>query len=486
MRRVLIRRAGTVFLAFVMMVSFMPMCGEAFVFAAGGDKAYVEKVVELPDSEVKANKEAALAQVKEELGVIEGDEVEFSMAEATGETAGEAKAAEPAVETAPASHPITVADKWVSMTDPYKTKAGLVAANSDPKSEDTPSFEAQEVPGAVYVSAPDELGNVEVQGTDISGTGYRYEEILIGDEAGDPYSAYMVAELNGEEQYGFSKTVDMKQFTVGYHSVYVIVSDDSDSWYLDAKYVPTLIYGSVPNQLSNYYTGIHNFTAGYSDSRYYEAGSGEYLDVFMDFKKKSQSNWSEDVYLLEDSYTGARVTGLSANTTYQSRMMYGKFFTYNGENFLFTGRQNGYVSEVKEFKTAYTKPKVKSIKISKAKHIVHKYRVHYANRYYYRVYRNGTRKLIKVVPLYHTYKYHYTRFKVTVKFRKKQGVAGIGIRTIHGLNVWKNGDKKKYAQTFTCSGNKKGKKISVSVQSARSKVYGGLSGKYKKKVRVKR
>ena len=71
-----------------------------------------------------------------------------------------------------------------------------------------------------------------------------------------------------------------------------------------------------------------------------------------------------------------------------------------------------------------------------------------------------------------------------MKFKKKQGVAGVCIRTIHGLYAWKNGDKKSYSQTFTVRGKKKGKKVSVSVQSYRSKTYGGYSGKYKKKVRV--
>ena len=47
------------------------------------------------------------------------------------------------------------------------------------------------------------------------------------------------------------------------------------------------------------------------------------------------------------------------------------------------------------------------------------------------------------------------------------------------------GNKKTYATNFTLSGKKKGKKISVSVYSYMSPVYGGLSGKVLKNVKVK-
>ena len=72
--------------------------------------------------------------------------------------------------------------------------------------------------------------------------------------------------------------------------------------------------------------------------------------------------------------------------------------------------------------------------------------------------RTGYSRLISITPLYHRYKKTYTKFKVTVKFKKKQGIAGVYIGTLHGLYAYKKGNKKKYSQTFTCTGKKKGKK----------------------------
>ena len=74
--------------------------------------------------------------------------------------------------------------------------------------------------------------------------------------------------------------------------------------------------------------------------------------------------------------------------------------------------------------------------------------------------------------------------RVTVTFKKKQGIAGVYIGA-KGLSALKRGNKKKYIATFVVSGNKRGKRTVVSVRSYRSSMYGGYSGTLKKRMKIK-
>ncbi len=495
------RRTGrsviAILLTVMISVTFMPMFDGTALAAnpgggqeASGDYDITQEVVKLSEDEFKANKEEAIAKVKEECGVIDEDEITI------GAPAFDAQEAEPG-EEAEDGQAASLEEKAALAETAKEAPAFMETDLKQLPAPESGTFKAQsegedtiigQEDGIVSVSDPDVNNWVTIVGSDLSATeykDYRYQAVYVGDDVGDLDSAELVVGLNDAQRLSFTTTIDMKNFSVGFHTIYVVVASDEDAGYFTLPYVPTFIYQKLPNRLSNYYTGIHYFTCSYSDSNYYEVGPGEYLDVYMDYKGGSQKNWSDEVYLVEDSYTNYKKAGLKANTAYRVRLMLGKRFTYNGEDFLFTGRQTGFASDSQKILTAYNKPKVKSIKASRVKTIVHKYKVHYANRYYYRVNRRtGYRRLIKVVPLYHTYRYYYTRYRITVKFKKKQKVAGICIRTIQGLYAWKLGDKTKYAQTFKVSGKKKGKRVAVNVQSFRSKVYGGYSKKYRKKVKL--
>jgi hypothetical protein len=206
------------------------------------------------------------------------------------------------------------------------------------------------------------------------------------------------------------------------------------------------------------------------------------------FYKNGKKAWTAMNYgpVSESSSSMSKKSGFKANSTVQVRLTYGKKFTYNDKTYLFTGRLTNQYSSTVKVKTAYSKPKIKSIKITKGKLKVQRWKVLYAYRYRYRVNRStGYRRLISVTPLYHRYKKYYTRFKVTVRFRKKQGIAGVYIGTLHNLYAYKKGNKKVYAQTFTCTGKKRGKKVIVKVKNWRSSIYGGYSKYYKKRVKVR-
>ena len=457
-------------------VTFMPVMGGA-VYADDGGVTYVKEDVALPAAQVEANKAKAKAKLDAQMGVAgakAGEPAAASDAAALN-TTGAAAARQAAAEAKP-----------IAVYDPEKFPITCRAPASVQKEVGlSEEGEPQVFPGEITITGPDSNGEILVTGSDISATGLRYMGITISDDVDSFETSEDVMELTGEDQTVFRKTIDMTEYSIGLHSIYVVYTDGTNSGYLESDYIPTPVLIKARNQLSNYFTGISYFDYRYpgGDYEYYDSGEA---DVFMDYRKSSAKEWCEDVYLLPDLDTNYTISKLPANTAYKVRMMYGKAITYDGMDLAVTGRLNGMTSNPQTIKTAYKKPAVKSIKITNGKVKVKKWKVHYANRYYYRVNRRtGARKLIKVKKLYRVYKSAYTKFKVTVNFKKKQGVAGVYITTIHGLYALKNGDKKSYSQTFTVPGKKKGKKVKVMVQSYRSKTYGGYSGTYSKKVKVK-
>ncbi len=453
----MLRKTSVVLFAMVLALELMPL--NAFTAYAADDEI-VEKVVELSKEEQEENKAKAIAELEDELGIVDEDEVGFELN------------AEEEENEALKSQPFKDSD----------IKTAPIASENSPNDLTLNGYD-EETGQLIYVSEPNDSGYVSILSKDISDTGYTYQNIYIGD---DPTyisglsDLTLIGTFSGSDQYSFSKTLDMKQFDVGYHTIYVSVSDGTETRYASVKFVPTYIYESVSNSLDNYYTYIKKFTYKYTGSTYY-SNSGEYLSMYMDYRKKG-GEWSSYVFRMDSSNTTYQEGGLKPNTTYQVRQMLGKTFEYDGETYTFTGRQTGNASPAKTIKTAYKKPKVSKIKISKVKQWCHKYRVQYAWRIWYN---KRTGVIVKRKALYHTYRYWYTRFKVTVKFKKKQGVSGIRIDTIRGLGVWKNGNKKSYSQTFRVNGKKKGKMVTVKVKSCRNKTYGGWSKYLKKKVRCR-
>ena len=441
-------RVMALILIAVMAIVYMPVLTDPTVHAAS-DKESVEEVTEkLPEKEVSGNKAKALADLKDELGI----EDESNDTEETKDV--EVLSASEADQTAPRQ------SKRLLLTKGKKLAA-------------TAKF------GWFTVSGPNKSGYITISGKALP-SGYTYVGIYVSDEHHDVrVDGDLEVSLSGSA--AFTKKLNMKNFKVGYHTIYVVMSQGENSYYDYVNYVPTYIYKRASNSLKWYYTGKRYFKCYYGGSTYYSY-SGEYLDVFMDYRK-GRGKWSKKVYgpISTSSYTVSKKTGLKAGSTYYARMMYGKKFSYNGQNYVITGRQKGYASRAKKIKTAFKVPKIKKIKITGARTIVHKYRVHYANRIRYI---KSTGRIISVTPLYHTYRYYYTKYKVNVYLKKKMGIAGVQIKTKAGT-VQKNGNKRKYVARYSVSGKKKGKRIIVSVRCFRSKTYGGFSRWKKKRVKIR-
>ena len=444
-------RVMALILITVMVVVYMPVLTDPTAHAAS-DKESVEEVTEkLPEKEVSGNKAKALADLKDELGIEdESDDTE------------ETKDVE-VISASEADQEASRQSKRILLTRGKK----LAATGKNY--------------GWITVSGPNKSGYVTVSAPSTNDPEFTYEGIYISDEhpSVDPGITKVVS-LSGSG--AFSRKLNMKNYKVVFHTIYVRICQNGTPFeddYVDC--VPTYIYKRASNSLSWYNTGKTNFKCYYGGSTYYSY-SGQYLDVFMDYRKAG-GKWSKKVYgpISTSSYTVSKKTGLKSKSTYYVRMMYGKKFDYNGVNYVITGRQKGYASAAKKIKTAYKKPLIKKIKIKGTKTIVHKYRVHYANRIRYV---RSTGRIISVTPLYHTYKYYYTKYKVVVYMKKKMSIAGVQIKT-KGGTVQKSGSKKKYVAKYRVSGKKKGKKIKVSVRCFRSKTYGGFSGWKSKKVKAK-
>ena len=448
------RRVLALALILVMAVTYMPFLSEPSAYAEAEEEVS-EKVVELPDAEQKANKAKAVAEVEDKLGIAEEPEAE---------------------EEEPAEM------KAVMDVDPDKLESakGSMVLNSDSKGL---KLNAGEL---LSVSKPSSTGIVRVTGVELNPQ-YVYTGIWIGNDHPDfDDSATKILDLYGTS---FNETVDMKDYAIGYHTIYVTIDDTTtaaETDYVDyVTYVPTYIYKKISNSVNWYQTGkkyVACYYGGDYSSTYY-SHSGEYLDVLIDYKKVGAKKWSSKVYgpIGTSSYSLKKKTGLKPNTKYYVRMMLGKKCSYNGKTVWITGRLVSKASKKVKVVTAYSKPRIKKITITNGKKIVHKYRVHYANRIRYV---KSTGRIISITPLYRTYRYYYTRYKVNVYFKKKQSIAGIQIKT-GGGTVQKNGNKKKYSAKYTVSGKKKGKKIAVKVRCFRSKKYLGFSSWVKKKVKVR-
>ena len=278
---------------------------------------------------------------------------------------------------------------------------------------------------------------------------------------------------------------DFKQFDIGYHTFvlrFKYNGEEVDGIYY-WPYRERPIYNETPSiQYADFTTG-KNYIKYYNRGNYYSEDSS--IGVTVEYKKGSGS-WKKGPGPVGAYYTKKK-TGLKAASTYSVRARYSTKATYAFDDKTYTFY--GPVSKTLKIKTAYKKPKVKKIKISKVKTICHKYRYYtgYIRQRWLVNKRTGQRiRLLSSKRIYRTVRNYYTKYKVTVLFRKKQGVAGIQLKTSPGATVWLGGDKKKYSKSFTVSGKKKGKRLKISIKSRRSKKYDSWSGTYKKKTRIKK
>ncbi|MBQ3281378.1 MAG: hypothetical protein IJH41_03115 [Eubacterium sp.] len=274
--------------------------------------------------------------------------------------------------------------------------------------------------------------------------------------------------IDGLTQIGGS--FDMKDFQVGYHTVYFVLNGAYN--YPGWTKVPTDIYKKPSIRLKDFYTGYNYFN--YSDN-YNSYDYDENCKIYLDYKKGSGS-WKKKIGYVSTGGSGKK-TGLTPAKKYSFRAYYGieTYYDYDGQQYFFSGP----VSKTVKAKTGYKKTPIKSI-TAKGKQFCKKYRVRkLSKKLYYRYGYAGWGYYRKILG-YKTIRYWYTRVTITVRMKKKPGIAGIYIGQYK-----RGGNKKVYKKKVTFSGKKKGKKLKVGVQSYMSKTYGGWSKSTKKKIKIR-
>ena len=255
----------------------------------------------------------------------------------------------------------------------------------------------------------------------------------------------------------FKETFDTKKYDIGWHSLGAELSDGTMVYF--SKYFPTAIYDKPSLSAGCFQTNAKDLafsTPNHNGSKY-----DYYLQI-----KKGNGDWG-DLYGPFSPNSVRAINNLSPGTTYSFRAIY---FTEVGPKDYFKSKFSNTVTVRTGPKK---KPAVKSIKISKAKV-----------------------KKVWVKPIYNAFGlvvkkgfYAYkTQYKVTVKFKKKPGVAGIYIHASNDtpLFTFVKGNKKTYTATFTTGGKRIGKKMKVSVYTKGNSSYGAYSPVYSKKVKIKK
>ena len=338
-----LKRLCAVFLSVAIAVAFVPVLGGQFSYADNEPGIAAEEAAGdvVPDAEL----------TEEEVEAAGG--VEKAAAELFGE--GEVITEEEAEEIVEAEE-LEEAD----LPEIEASNIGQLKGSEEGEGEDI--NEEEEVPEEVQftfdVSFNKSTGKAVVSG---SITGDEFYELYLDD--------YYVSYIGDTE---FTKTIDMKDYDVGFHIIYATLYNDDDSIIYYTKAVPTYIYGKPSNKLSYYYTGKKYFQY-YANTSYSRDSS---CNIYLDFKKKG-GKWKKGYGPIEP-YATKKKTGLKPGTEYSIRTYYGKVVEFNGEKYFFSGKDTGKVSVVKKVKTAKgKKPPVKKIKISKVKQYSRTLRVNY-------------------------------------------------------------------------------------------------------------
>ncbi len=264
--------------------------------------------------------------------------------------------------------------------------------------------------------------------------------------------------------------------TTGYHTVSLMIAKasnpDEPIDFVGRQFISCNNITAAPNYNGKFYYVYSK----YFDYFPFDFGKNLGGTLYLEYKKSGWKTWKRTGAMKANAIKlymdqGFKISGLSPNKKYKTRIRYGTYVTYStdyagdGKSYFFGGP----VRNTTTIKTGMPKkPKVKSLKVKAVKVKRHKVK-HYG--YYTGVY------------LY-TEKYYTYKVKVTVKLKKKPGAKGLWI---NGKFV--KGNKKKYTVTLpgsTYSSKKpKGKKFTVAISSYKSKSYGGLSPLYKKVKKIK-
>ena len=265
-------------------------------------------------------------------------------------------------------------------------------------------------------------------------------------------------------QHSFKKEIDTKEFDIGYHTLSAKLYNGDIINFPSA--FPTHIYdkAEIKNN-SDFLTVGSNFV---NFTPYYTVES--YDGISLCAQIGNGKKWG-NVYGPFKSYTAQKIskfdnkTKLKPNTKYKIRVFYYKNVKYGGESYSFKGPFSKEIT----FKTGPAKaPAIKSITakcISQKKNKIGNSAYWDANGVFHPSYSGTIWK---------------TKYKVTVKLKKKPGTKGIYI----GDKKVK-GNKTTYTVTITDVGKLKGKKVKFGICSYNDDKVGSYSPTVKKSVKIK-
>ncbi len=259
----------------------------------------------------------------------------------------------------------------------------------------------------------------------------------------------------------FKKTIDTKNFDIGYHELSAELTDGTEIQY--PKVFPTAIYEKPALKITNFETYPKKLiftTPNYNGYKY---------DYYLQVKKAGEKWDKAKLYGSFDSYVPKVINSLKPGTKYVFRAVYTKKTKYGGKEYYFAGPKSGEVT-VKTGPKA--KPPIQSIRISKAVTSKHWVKPKYEG--------------LKLVA--EGFWVTDTTYTVTIKMKKKPGVAGIYVHSSSNSPLYQyiKGNKKVYKCKFRVGGKAIGKNATVQVYAKGNKTYGCYSPTYKKKVKIKR
>ena len=292
------------------------------------------------------------------------------------------------------------------------------------------------------------------------------------------YADKYIKALNGTT---FNTVIDTKEnveeYGVGYHSLYAKCSNGN--YVYASKAPPTNIYEKPSiKKNSDYFSTGYNyicFRPFFTVPKDVHTGDYIFGKIYIQLYDTKTKKWG-DVYGPFDSYEIAKTqyfkgnpkkggTKIQPNRKYKVRAFYAKTTKYGTQSYPFIGPYSNTVT-VKTGKG--TKPAVKSITVK----AVSTKKVKLIQHAHWDV--SG-----KWIPYKESYTWT-TKYKVTVKLKKKPGTTGIMI----GSKKIK-GNKTKYTATFEDPGKLKGKKIKVAVCTYNDSATGAYGKLYTKKVKMK-
>ncbi|MCR5791552.1 MAG: hypothetical protein K6G65_00135 [Lachnospiraceae bacterium] len=325
-------------------------------------------------------------------------------------------------------------------TDSYTVKAASSSETGTPKDSSQKS--------SIDISI-DKKGIATVTGTTTESA--EFTELRVDDFK-------VVCTLSGKS---FKKTFDTKKYDIGYHNLSARMSNGKEITY--PKAFPTAIYDTASLKASYFTTEPKKMafnTPNYNNHIY---------DYYLQVKTQKDSWNNAALYGPFSPVVAKAITKLSPDTKYVCRAFYLKQVTYGGKKYYMVGP---FSKEITVKTGPKAKPAVQSITASKAK-----------------IKKVWVKPLYKGIVLVHKgYWIYKTTYKVTVKMKKKPGIAGMYIHANGDSPSYRyvKGNKKSYTATFTITGKAIGKNTKVSLFTKGNKTYGACSPVYKKKIKIKK